>query len=151
MLCEPSRFSCSVSGLRLHVATAVRERFLYKNRQIIKQYKNKNKTRKKILKKTTILYVILEAFWRSTILAKCEWINKFNVFIVTGSKCVIEMLIERYALSSPQNHNSKGVWWSSWPIKLLLNITKSVKISLASFKKGNVEHMIIRRYQLSEK
>ena len=58
----PSRFSYSVSGSRLHVATAVRERFLYKNRQIIKQYKNKNKTRKKILKKTTILYVILEAF-----------------------------------------------------------------------------------------
>ena len=60
MLCQPFRFSCSVSGSRLHVATAVRERFLYKNRQIIKQYKNK--TRKKILKKTTILYVILEAF-----------------------------------------------------------------------------------------
>ena len=50
MLCQPSRFSCSVSGSRLHVATAVRERFLYKNKQI-KQYKNQKQNKKENIKK----------------------------------------------------------------------------------------------------
>ena len=64
---------------------------------------------------------------------------------------MIEMLIERCALSVPQNHiarESDGLHNRFY--ETIVKHNKGCKNSPSILKQGNVEHMIIRRYELSD-